>query len=386
MSSVTEGNLGLNYGWAYGESGWNTGMDDNLVKLGFTSRNQVKGILSAPPSTPSNGDAYIVGTSPTGLFSGNFGKVAIWDRTVWLFLTPKNHEVVYNVADGCDYIYDNGWVLKQEDELSPYVKVKDFTFSTGYTITDQKQCLLNLVDNKYYQWFGALPKVVPAGSTPETSGGIGASLWVNKLDVTLRAELLSNIGATLINTSSGDTVQSEIDSKLPLAGGNLSGKLEIVEDSDIDYLNTSQLTISGPNDTILCFDRLGLFTAGFGVDANNNLVYGGNNSSLGMTHKVWHDGISAKNVNTNGYQKLPSGLILQWGEVSTTSGTSVTASLPITFPTLALQGVVSHDNPDDSVIYYANISFPSASQIKIKSERRDGAAIDAVIRYFVIGV
>lgn len=42
MSSVTESNLGLNYGWAYGESGWNTGMDDNLVKLGFTSRNQVK--------------------------------------------------------------------------------------------------------------------------------------------------------------------------------------------------------------------------------------------------------------------------------------------------------------------------------------------------------
>lgn len=193
MSAVTESNLGLNYGWAYGESGWNTGMDDNLVKLGFTSRNQVKGILSAPPSTPTNGDAYIVGTSPTGLFSGNFGKVAIWSRTVWLFLTPKNHEVVYNVADGCDYKYDNGWVLKQEDELSPYVKVKDFTFSTGYTITDQKQCLLNLADNKYYQWFGALPKVVPAGSTP---GGIDPLLWVDRTDLTLRSVLSGTEGDT----------------------------------------------------------------------------------------------------------------------------------------------------------------------------------------------
>lgn len=198
MSSVTESNLGLNYGWAYGESGWNTGMDDNLVKLGFTSRNQIKGILSAPPSTPSNGDAYIVGTSPTGLFSGNFGKVAIWDRTVWLFLTPKNHEVVYNVADGCDYKYDNGWSLKQEGELSPYVKVKDFTFSTGYTITDQKQGLLNLGDNKYYQWFGAIPKVVPAGSTPATAGGIGALLWVDRTDLMLRSELLSTTGASIV--------------------------------------------------------------------------------------------------------------------------------------------------------------------------------------------
>ena len=210
MSSVTESNLGLNYGWAYGESGWNTGMDDNLVKLGFTSRNQLKGILSAPPSTPSNGDAYIVGTSPTGLFSGNFGKVAIWDRTVWLFLTPKNHEIVYNVADGCDYKYDNGWVLKQEDELSPYVKVKDFTFSTGYTITDQKQCLLNLADNKYYQWFGDLPKVVAAGSTPATSGGIGAGAWSDKTDLTLRSELLngdgSNVGVKMPSSSYQETL------------------------------------------------------------------------------------------------------------------------------------------------------------------------------------
>lgn len=211
MSSVTESNLGLNYGWAYGESGWNTGMDDNLVKLGFTSRNQVKGILSAPPSAPSNGDAYIVGTSPTGLFSGNFGKVAIWDRTVWLFLTPKNQEVVYNVANGCDYIYENGWVLKQEDELSPYVKVKDFTFSTGYTITDQKQCLLNLADNKYYQWFGTLPKVVSAGSTPATSGGIGALLWVDRTDLMLRSYLSSSAGADLIPTLADVYVAVDLD-------------------------------------------------------------------------------------------------------------------------------------------------------------------------------
>ena len=210
MSSVTESNLGLNYGWAYGESGWNTGMDDNLVKLGFTSRNQIKGILSAPPSTPSNGDAYIVGTSPTGLFSGNFGKVAIWDRTVWLFLTPKNHEVVYNVANGCDYKYDNGWVLKQEDELSPYVKVKDFTFSTGYTITDQKQCLLNLADNKYYQWFGSLPKVVTAGSTPATSGGIGAGAWVDRTDLMLRNELASTSGASMVYSERNNSIEHDL--------------------------------------------------------------------------------------------------------------------------------------------------------------------------------
>ena len=169
-------------GWSYGETGWNSGMDENIVKLGFESRKRINGILSSPPSSPSNGDAYIVGTTPTGLFSGNFANIAIYDRGSWIFIVPKNQEVVFNTSNGCDYIYNNGWSLKLEAEVSPYIKIKDFTFSTGYTITDQKQCLLNITDNHYYQWNGTLPKVVPTGSTPATSGGIGAGAWVDSND------------------------------------------------------------------------------------------------------------------------------------------------------------------------------------------------------------
>ena len=189
MASIKENNLELNYGWPYGESGWNSGMDENIVKLGFESRKRINGILSSPPSSPSNGDAYIVGTAPTGLFSGKFANIAIYDRSSWVFITPKSQEVVFNTSDGCDYIYNNGWSLKLEAEVSPYIKIKDFTFSTGYTITDQKQCLLNITDNHYYQWNGTLPKVVSAGATPATSGGIGAGSWVDRTDVTLRSDI-----------------------------------------------------------------------------------------------------------------------------------------------------------------------------------------------------
>lgn len=213
MASIKESNLGLNYGWAYGESGWNTGMDDNLVKLGFESRKRINGILSSPPSAPSNGDAYIVGTAPTGLFSGKFANIAIYDRSSWVFIAPKSQEVVFNTSDGCDYIYNNGWSLKLEAEVSPYIKVKDFTFSTGYTITDQRQCLLNIVDNNYYQWNGTLPKVVPAGSTPATSGGIGAGAWVDRTDASLRGDLAKPTGASLIgihDTTVGDILKQNV--------------------------------------------------------------------------------------------------------------------------------------------------------------------------------
>lgn len=55
------------------------------------------------------------------------------------------------------------------------------SFSSGYTIETRKEVLLwsslSGGDNNYYIWQGDLPKVVPAGSTPTSAGGIGAGLW-----------------------------------------------------------------------------------------------------------------------------------------------------------------------------------------------------------------
>ena len=106
-----------------------------------------------------------------------------------MFATPSTGISVYNKANGCWYEYNNGWSLKSEAEESPYIKVKDFDFSTGYTITDSRQLLYYPTSQTYYQWSGALPKVVAAGSTPATSGGIGAGAWVDRSYDTLRYEL-----------------------------------------------------------------------------------------------------------------------------------------------------------------------------------------------------
>lgn len=209
MASIKENNLELNYGWPYGESGWNSGMDENIVKLGFESRKRVNGILSSPPPSPSNGDAYIVGTAPTGLFSGKFANIAIYDRGSWVFIKPKSQEVVFNTSDGCYYIYNNVWSLKLEAEVSPYIKIKDFDFSTGYTITDSRQLLFYPTNQTYYQWSGALPKVVPAGSTPATTGGIGAGAWVSVGDVHSGVEeRLLGVGVKIYRGSNGWYVQN----------------------------------------------------------------------------------------------------------------------------------------------------------------------------------
>lgn len=68
------------------------------------------------------------------------------------------------------------------------------TFSAGHTLTNMRQTLE--YSGHEYSWAGAFPKVVSAGATPETSGGIGAGAWIDRTDVTLRGELLSSVLTT----------------------------------------------------------------------------------------------------------------------------------------------------------------------------------------------
>ncbi|MCY1187451.1 hypothetical protein D9M73_284320 [compost metagenome] len=46
-------------------------------------------------------------------------------------------------------------------------------------------------------------------------------------------------------------------------------------------------------------------------------------------------------LGTSGWQKLPSGLILQWGQTPVATADDVTTSLPIAFPTAFATVVIS---------------------------------------------
>ena len=58
------------------------------------------------------------------------------------------------------------------------------SFVAGFTLTNRKEVLLYDVDGNYYEWRGALPKVVPKNATPASTGGISLTAWqsVGKAD------------------------------------------------------------------------------------------------------------------------------------------------------------------------------------------------------------
>lgn len=94
MPANTESRGGLFYGWNLGESGWDEEMNENLVllsRLAVPNLSVLDRDLTAPPGSPSDGDAYIVAGSATGDWTSHDDDIAIWDDDAeeWVFYTPK---------------------------------------------------------------------------------------------------------------------------------------------------------------------------------------------------------------------------------------------------------------------------------------------------------
>lgn len=89
-------------------------------------------------------------------------------------------------------------------------RIGDFT--AGCTVTKRNQGVLE-VGGSVYVWLGAIPvggKIVPPGSTPASTGGIGPTGWVDVGDASLRTDLSSDGGSALVGTSVGSTVEAEL--------------------------------------------------------------------------------------------------------------------------------------------------------------------------------
>lgn len=87
------------------------------------------------------------------------------------------------------------------------------TFQEGTEVVSRNGTVLWKLpdgDGDYYRWDGDLPKQVPAGSTPQSTGGIGKGAWVSVGDATLRGSL-SNYTALIYKANDG---LSAVDSML----------------------------------------------------------------------------------------------------------------------------------------------------------------------------
>lgn len=130
--------------------------------------------------------------------------------------TAKKHQIFEaevitgksgGVAGGADIDYATNQVTGQVQKTMPAVlrdigfEPASFDFTTGGTLTvnDRNKAVLwplaDEGDGDWYYWEGALPKVIPADSTPASTGGVAEGAWRPVGDITLRGEISDPDGA-----------------------------------------------------------------------------------------------------------------------------------------------------------------------------------------------
>lgn len=63
------------------------------------------------------------------------------------------------------------------------------SFQEGATLSLPNQILRDTSTGEYYRWDGLFPKVVPTGSTPDSTGGVSIGAWLSVGDASLRSDV-----------------------------------------------------------------------------------------------------------------------------------------------------------------------------------------------------
>jgi hypothetical protein len=99
---------------------------DVLVQIAVKSA-----ALSAPPSSPADGQRWIIGAAPTGLWVGRATQIAAWQDGAWVFYAPKDGWLAWNEATLTSLVFSAGaWVSLIGALLAAGVT------DTAFTLTD----------------------------------------------------------------------------------------------------------------------------------------------------------------------------------------------------------------------------------------------------------
>lgn len=93
-----------------------------------------------------------------------------------------------------------GFQYTAEEAILKYGYITMGSFEDGATLTLPNQTLRYEANGEYYRWDGEFPKIVPAGSTPYSTGEVKLGAWVSVGDASLRSNLISD------NATNGDAL------------------------------------------------------------------------------------------------------------------------------------------------------------------------------------
>lgn len=142
----------------------------------------------------------------------------------------------------------------------------DGSFEEGGTVTNVTDVLLYESEGKAYSWDGALPKVVPAASSP-----IGDSNWKPWTDPTLRVDLAGATGSSLIGVAFYSQIRAYTGSGDRITCG---GRTSVFDGAQGTFALDASDTSTPDDDGYCLVDALGRRWKRYGFDAIDPAWYG----------------------------------------------------------------------------------------------------------------
>lgn len=104
--------------------------------------------------------------------------------------TPLSQvQQIVSASEGNPFVYTQLFEAMRRSYAEAGYNVVGGSFEVGGTVNAVADILLYEATGVVYSWGGALPKTIPANSTPSSTGGVSASGWVPRTDVLLRSEI-----------------------------------------------------------------------------------------------------------------------------------------------------------------------------------------------------
>jgi len=258
---------------------------------------------NTPPVSPSTGDVYLVGNSPSGAWVGQAKDIAEWNGSSWDFTDGVQGDFLYNATNALTYIFRSGnWV---QTTGIPALNNGN-TISSGLRIgTNNARSLTFETNNVNRGRFDSIGRFhvynLPTASTGDTF--VTKSDLGGKLTKVGQSTFLSG-GAfiPLIGTVSGSPVTGDL---VFFDGANtanftlsFSDGLQIYNDK-----NTNVFSIDGTNSTstgiILQSDKDGVLDIGSSNVSSRGIVsandYSANITDLDYTQKIYVDNAISSN-------------------------------------------------------------------------------------------
>lgn len=197
----------------------------------------------------------------------------------------------------------------------------DGSFEEGAIVNTSSEAVLHITGGQCYTWGGGFPKVIPAGSNPQTTGGLSQSTWRDVKTASIFSVLSSDGSGDGVNRVYGALKQVSLTNFLSLADLIRFDNKELVNfDNAITKAKLAGLeSVHLPN---------GHFGIADTTSFANILIVGSNKSQFGDIKLANSDGSSGKlSLETEGTVLHITGNAAATGITLSNSGSGFTSSL-----------------------------------------------------------